>query len=350
MSEKLINLKKLKIAYIKSSAYQDLWVYNKTNNPIELFKSTIMRCPPIGLTEYLDIEFIIVDNGLPERFFINQDVYTNKCGKNSFLDESYHNKYTLKSVSHKEDSINWNLYNIVITINHCVTRKTINQYPNILWCYLVGENDGIFINKLYTSYDLILNQDVQIKEFPSYSIGFPYTFLGKDSLYNIHKNILNNQDKSNKKNGLFVEINNNTQRPVVNVQEDFYYIGQECNIPIILHSQNIIENLNRICNAKYFVKLFGRKIRGNGIIESISAGTLVLINSDLIVYKNLIPIECDVKCKEDVIKKILYLENNHEECNRLMKIQKDNLEKYFVEEPLIHLYEKYDEKIGQINK
>jgi hypothetical protein len=50
----------LKIAVVKSSVYQDLWITNIFSNPYELFKSLLMRCPAIGLAEEYEADFIIV--------------------------------------------------------------------------------------------------------------------------------------------------------------------------------------------------------------------------------------------------------------------------------------------------
>ena len=54
------NKNSLKLAIVKSSVYQDLWVCEKTKDILKVFKSTMMRTPPIGISEFFDTEFIIV--------------------------------------------------------------------------------------------------------------------------------------------------------------------------------------------------------------------------------------------------------------------------------------------------
>jgi len=53
-------------ACVKSTSYQDLWVSNICNNAFNIFKSSMMRCPPIGLTEQFKTEFIILKESFEE--------------------------------------------------------------------------------------------------------------------------------------------------------------------------------------------------------------------------------------------------------------------------------------------
>ena len=57
-------MNRLKLAYVKSSCYQDLWVSDKTNNYFEIFKTSMMRCPAIGLSEMCDTDYIIVKESI----------------------------------------------------------------------------------------------------------------------------------------------------------------------------------------------------------------------------------------------------------------------------------------------
>ena len=61
-----------------------------------------------------------------------------------------------------------------------------------------------------------------------------------------------------------MEINSTTERPVVRVPDHFKPLtdaGQE----VILHRQLIGDNLCNLYDAKYFVKMGGRVIRGNSV-------------------------------------------------------------------------------------
>jgi len=352
------NIKNLRIAYVKSSVYQDLWVCDITNDPIEIFKTTLVRCPPIGLASDFGADFIIVKD--IDEYPCN--VYKNclskdhcdhlKFSKNNknlglpFLDESYHNHVTIDSVAHNVDDIDWNKYHIVVCINTCIPERILMKYKMVLWCYLSGENDAKYVSNLISRYDVVLNQDVFLGgSLPNFSIGFPYSFLGPFTIENmLHRMGIFYGNNISEKIGIYQEINNSTERPVTIAHPGFVDIGLKCNMPIILHSQNIVENITRIYRTKYFVKLFGRVIRGNGILEVISAGTLILMNKNLIMFHDLIPDECHVESSQDVIKKIKYFEENLGEYERLVLEQRHLLNTLYYEKPLSDLYKKFCEK------
>ena len=341
----------LKIAVVKSEIYQDLWISEITSDINTIFNTSLMRCSPIGLLEYTDTEFIIIKdtNEYPSKVYTfippyheqeslkyNRDV---KIGGLPFLDNTYHKHTTINEIANNVDSINWNDYQIVITINACIPDRVIHKYSNILWCYYISENEPHFMNTLLGKYDVLLNQDVQNHSFPNFSIGFPYTFLGPNTLETL------SSMKTTSRNGIFMEINNTQERPVKQIPEGFKQISIATNIPIHIHNQNIVENLQTLSQSKYFVKLYGRTIRGNAVLEAISSGTLVLLNKNLIMYHELIPDECHVTTPDDVIEKINYFEKNPDEYERFIKLQKRILEEKYALKPLENLYKKYYEKL-----
>lgn len=347
--------KNIKIAFVKSSVYQDLWVCDKTNDSNELFVSSLMRCPPIGLAEHFNTDFIIIKDTdeYPcnmNKCCIHHSKYDNmKYSKENkypdlpFLDNTFHKHITIDSVSYNVDDIDWNIYNIVITINHCIPDRIVKKYNKILWCYYSGENEKSVVDNLIGNYDIILNQDVNKQNLPIYSIGFPYTFIGLNTIEKINNTLFPNMIF--KKEGIYMEINNTTERPVKNIPFEFLEISKNCNIPIILHNQNIIENTKNLYNSKYFVKLLGRPLRGNAILEAVSAGILILANKNLIVFNDLIHDNCHIENYHNVIEKIKYYNENIEEYDKIIKYQRKILyEKYFLN-PINNLYKKYYEKI-----
>jgi hypothetical protein len=344
----------MNIAFVKSSIYQDLWISDITSDIQTIFKTSLMRCSPIGLNELINTEFIIVKESNEYPCQVNPTCYNrnntnylkfakqNKYPDLPFLDETFHSHISIDEVSHEIDSINWSKYNIVITINACIPDRVIQQYPSILWCYYIGENDDHLMNQLLGKYDILLNQDVFKNEFPPFSIGFPYTFLGPYTLENLYKTI--NNDETTNKHGIYIEINNTQERPVIHVPSEFNQISNIVDIPLYLHNQNIFHNLSNLYKCSYFIKLYGRVIRGNSILESISCGTLVLINKHLLIYKDLIPDECHVETPQDIIQKITFLEKNKDVYYSLLNTQRKILEENYYKKPIQQLVEKYNLK------
>jgi hypothetical protein len=93
--------------------------------------------------------------------------------------------------------------------------------------------------------------------------------------------------------------------------------------------------------SKYYVKIAGRVIRGNSVLETISAGTLVLANRNLVMYKELVPDECHVNTREDVVERILYYEENPSAYAITLQKQKDILRRLYFDKPVEALVEKY---------
>jgi hypothetical protein len=311
-----------------------------------------MRCSPIGLLELAQTEFIIVKESqeppcqvirscIPDQFKDNLK-YSRESKNPSlpFLDETFHKDLSIDEISHSSDDIDWGQYQIVLTINACVPDRVLALYPRVLWCYYVGENDGR-IDTLLGKYDVILNQDVMRSNLPAHSVGFPYTYVGPTTIEDLNRRGLDN-DVS--KRGIFMEINNTQERPVRTIPAAFAEIAAQTGQPIICHDQNIIANTKNLYGAKYFVKLMGRWIRGNSVMETISAGTLVLANRHLVSYADLIPVVCHVETKEDVIAKIAYFENHPEKYATLVRLQRALLEKFYYRRPLNLLIDKYKAK------
>ena len=142
-----------RIAVVKSSLYQDLWVCEPTNDPVQLLKTTMMRCPAIGLAEHYQADFLIVRDAQPHLRHLNcidakhythlSHATVNKNPELPFLDETYHGGVSIDSVAQEVDSMDWTVYQIVITINACVPERIVRAHPKIMWCYFIGENQKI---------------------------------------------------------------------------------------------------------------------------------------------------------------------------------------------------------------
>ena len=105
-------------------------------------------------------------------------------------------------------------------------------------------------------------------------------------------------------------------------------------MPVYLHNQNIIENLKNLYQAKYFVKLQGRKIRGNSVIEAISAGTLVLMNPKDVIHSQLIPEEAWIHNEQELVEKINFLEQNPQAYNALLQKERFLLDLFVIKAPV----------------
>jgi hypothetical protein len=340
----------MKICLLKQVVCNDLYVCSTKEKCIKNILSTSqMRSGIIGIFETFDTDFYIVDVEKEEECNLYKKMYPNL--NLDLLKTTTLNK--IKGQEHKipgsdlsngfysvdVKTIDFNKYDIVISINICAPSYIVKQFTKVLWCYLIIENN-MFCDKPYFNYDVILNQNITGNIYNNLNrIDFSYTFMKPDFLYNLFKS-------NNTKNGIFVEINSCVERPVIYIPDDFKNISINTKEDIILHNQVISTNFINLVNSKYFVKLNGRIIRGNSVIEAISANTLVLINKKQVYYNFLIPDECHIQTKEDIINKINQLNGDNDLYLKLLNVQKDLLQKYIIDIPLKSLMNAYNIKVN----
>ncbi len=349
----------MKVAFVKQDVYQDLYVGNKEMTISELLFSSTGRVGPISLFEEYDCDFYIVNEEnttechiwekvMPQKIKefrkLNTQLVTNIKGM-EFHEPGSDKPNGYYSVSC--DSIEWGKYNIVISINVSVPTKIVKKFPQVLWTYMIGEAN-FALNKAYFGYDLCLNQLIRgEQDLINGIIDFPYTFVGPTILERIAKNEFGTVEKS----GIYGEINTTTERPVRNIPQ-FGPISEETGEPIIVHKQNIKNNLFELYRAKYYLKVGGRKTRGNGIIEAISAGTVALLSPSDVICSQLLPKEAWVNSSEEAIEKINFLNNNPQEYNKLLEKERFLVSQFVIDYPKYWLDKAYQlkQEKGTANK
>lgn len=334
-----------RIAFVKQDVYQDLYVCPHTEkDAANILFSSQGRVGPIGLMAELGADFYIVKEEQTLETQIYRKVIPHIADylyllKTQTLDKLPGQGMKQPGSSHPQGEfavscyeIDWGCYDIVVSVNVSLPQALICKYPRTLFGYMIGEAN-IGTRRVCFGYDVSLNQKARGKESKKCGVvDFPYTFLKGDTLERIltqHIPALVSVEKK----GVFVEINSTTERPVTRVPEQFLPLQQQGQ-EMILHKQRISDNLQSILRSKYFVKMGGRPIRGNSAVEAISCGSLVIMNRDEIIHKELIIEECDVRTMDEVIRLIEYLENNPGKYMELLKKQRDIVTHYFYEIPL----------------
>lgn len=336
----------MKIALVKQDIYPDLYVHSKTGKPEDFLKSTLMRTGPLGLVaDYKADFYIIKEQKTKECQTYMRSLYISDTMKRQ-LQTLPANQLTesvfsfLKPLSDKghcdfsinPDEIDWSIYDIVISINVAIPTNIVKKYQNTLWCYMFGEANADNRYPRY-GYDCLLTQNITgaVANKPGV-IDFPYTFLGQNTLENISKKIFKSPLK---RNGIFAEINNTTKRPVTEcpcIEKMSTKLKKK--LPVYLHNQNIIENLKNLTCSKYFVKLEGRGIRGNSVIEAISAGCLVLMNPKDVIHSQLLPEDAWIHNEKEMIDKINFLETHPSEYKKLLAEEKKMVDFFVVKTPI----------------
>ena len=346
----------MKICLVKQDVYQDLYVADYTFSPQDILFSSMMRAGPFALIHDLSADFFIIKEEPDEECQIYNHFLKGFGGHYKLLKTQILNSIPgntfFKPGSDKPNGefsksvhdISWSDYHIVISINFSIPTTIIKQHPTTLWCYLIGENNLHLLDTPKYGYDVALNQDLsKTIDIDKTVVGFPYTFLNKNTLYDTMKNHLQDHTPLN---GIFVEINSCRGRPVSSCPDIFNKLSEKFNLPIILHDQNIKNNLVNLYNSKYFIKFGGRPIRGNSVLEAISSNCLVIMDPTQTGYGFLIQNECSIKTETDLFNKIQHFEKDYIKYEYALINQKALLHDYCYKQPLDHLYNLWHQKLN----
>lgn len=350
----------LKIAFVKQDCYQDLYVGNKDMLPQELLFSSQGRVGPIGLFTLYGADYYIVKESKKKecRFWEKTTmskaaIKNNRQLKNITLDKIPGQEFKRPGSPHPNghyavdmEEVDWGQYNIVICINIAFPTELVQRYKNTLWCYMIGAaNFGM--DRVYYGYDVSFNQEICGRYNRATGVlDFPYTFVGTECLEKIMENYLG---RPAEKAGIYGEINTTTQRPVKNIPQ-FEPISNQTGHAIRVHQQLIKDNLQQMYDAKYYLKVGGRITRGNGAVEAISCGTVVLMSPDDIICRQILPKEAWVFSAEDAIEKIRYLDRNPSEYEKLLQYERNLMNTFVVEYPSYFLEKLYYKKNGKPNR
>ena len=332
-----------KIALVKQEVYQDLYVCPTSEKDAgNILFSSQGRVGPIALMAELGADFYIVHEEPQWETQLYRKVIPHLAKhlyllKTQTLNKIPGQEFKRPGSAHANGdfavscySVDWGAYDIVISINISLPTALVRQYPHTLFAYMIGEANMATRTARF-GYDVTLNQLARgIVAETCGSVDFPYTFVNGNTLEHIMADKLGRPSRSH---GVFMEINSTSERPVTRVPEHFKPL-QDAGQDIILHRQLIAENLTNIYDAKYFVKMGGRTIRGNSVAEAISLGTLAIMNRDEVIHRELITDACNVKTMDEAVSLIRRLEDNPDEYRRLLQEQQQNLSRLFFLLPL----------------
>lgn len=353
-------LKGVKIAFVKQDCYQDLYVSDRNTSVEELLFSSQGRVGPIGLFTLLDADYYIVKEEKNRECHFwektetsRQVIKNNRALKDITLDKLPGQEFKRPGSQYPNGhfaidlkTIDWSEYEIVICINFAFPTYMTRKYPKTLWCYMIG-NANFAMDKVYYGYDVSFNQEMCGRYNRATGVlDFPYTFVGPDCLEKIMEKHLKRKAK---KTGIYGEINTTTERPVRRIPQ-FEPISKATGQEIRVHKQLIRENLEEMYDAKYYLKVGGRITRGNGAIEAISCGTVVLMNPNDIICRQILPADAWVMNANDAVKKIKFLDEHPEEYERLLQEERQLLKMFVTDYPLYYLEKLYKEKNGKVNK
>jgi len=229
-------------------------------------------------------------------------------------------------------SIDWSQYDIVISINFSVPSAIVARHPATLWCYMIGEAN-VFMEFAHFGYDARLTQETRgIVARELGRVDFPYSFVGPRCLETLMEQTT---ARASERRGIFIEVNSDGGREGRPTPPLFPLLATGHSLPF--HRQNIRENLQELWDSSYFVKIGGRLIRGNSVVEAISAGALVLANPADVYHAQLLPRDTWIESANDAVRIIARLDQNPEEYRRLQSAQRERVQAFVDDAPLASL-------------
>lgn len=333
----IINQENLpRIALVKQDVYQDLYCCPPNSKSKNLILSSFQRSGFVALFTKLNADFWIIKTEKdPECNIWKQKCYDCKQEPVEFY-ESLKEKHNLYSKSASE--IDWNNYDIVISLDISIPARITKKYPQVVWCYCIGEPcmSSYQLSKInpIEGYDLFFNQQFRhfskVQKMSDHEVEFPYYL----QYYGCFKNILDEEILDSKKEGIFLEFN--WRNVLTDKQREMLAKFGDLRCPKGI--QNILTDLAK---SKYFIIGEGtRGLWGNGMIEAIASGCLLIGNPLYVKHKSLFTPQTIVYSFDELITKLEFFENHEDIYQRELHRQRKLLNYICFNRPLQDLFTK----------
>jgi len=327
----------MKIALVKQDVFQDLYVAPNRAGPAATLFSSLFRVGPAGLFTLLDADFLIVREAPVAECRVWErelpwiaptalrQLRDRPLAATDLPDKDRYNPAAavLRHADFAVDAaaVDWSAYDVVVSLNVAVPSAVVARHPRVLWCYLPGEAQN-HLDFPRFGYDVALNQLARggVAAAPGV-LDFPYTFLGPRCLENLMAAEL---ARPPLRAGIFVEINSAVDPAALAATGH----------PLLSHRREVRANLAALYDTKYFVKCGGRGVRGNSLVEAISAGALVLAPPTLVHHAQLLPRETWIDSPADAAAVILRLDRDPAAHARLLAVQRERVQSFIVDAPL----------------
>lgn len=310
----------MKIAVVKQECYQDLYNCAPDAPPLKKVFSSFQRVGMAAFFTRHNADFYIVAEEKDQECQIWQQKAVSRP-------LSYYRGFREKHQPHvkKCGEINWGEYQIVVSLDVSVPARITRKFKKTLWCYMISEGYmGAYNKPCIAGYDAKLNQMMGGK-ISGQTVNFPYAFIDTD-LYGLMEQHLGREPR----NFIFQEANSFKKN--INMSA----LGKT-----VSFGDTMEQTLINEYDSKYIVKIGGRKVRGNGLVEAIANGTLVLCNPSTLIYVNLLPPITRISSLADAKNKIGMFNSNPDRYRAALEAQKKVVHELIYRKPyeaLVHLY------------
>ncbi len=336
-----------RIALVKQDVYPDLYCCETGLSAAETIFSSLKRTGFVALFTRLHADFYIVKteddsecNLWKEKWFDCQQetiAQYEALKTTPFMDGARGHIIPQGRYARACEEIDWSAYDIVIGLDVPVPARITRRFPSVVWCYCISEpcmrSYGRSHKEIIAGYDLFLNQHYRCLpenyKLPAHEIEFPYFF----QYYGCFAELLGRSAEQEAPNGIMVE----SHTAMILSQEQ--RAALEKLGPVEITTGSVEQIIRSLVRSKYFVRLGGRKLWGNAMVEAIAAGCLALGNPQEYHHRCLFTPETQITNFDEMLSKISDFERNPDRYRAAVTEQRERVDYLCFARPLHHLLE-----------
>lgn len=333
----------LRFCVVKQDVYNDLYCCPYGVPFRELIASSLKRSGPVALFSEFGADFRMIKTvETPECDIWQQKWYDCRQRKledyralqvnaNPFGENQHQGGQARYAVD--ADSVDWSQYDVVLSLDVAIPAAVTGRFPGTVWAYWISEPCmGAYSasrKSPVTGYDLFLNQRFWARGlFPNreHEIDFPYAFLNAGCM----RDLAGDEARS----GVMVESHTKhlLSSHEVKALERFG--------PVRFIGGTITDIIKGLHASRYWVRLGGRVLWGNGMAEAVACGCLALGNPGEFKNRSLFTTGTIARSFAEALERIAFFEGDAAARDRELATQKARLEYYCYARPMRQLAER----------
>ena len=271
----------IRTAFLKQSLYSDLYITSPGKDVGTVIKSSLKRTGPMGLLTDLNAQFFNVrEDPAPECRAWEESVGSNPGTREEDLARAREHGRRMGGIA--VDAVPWNSLDVVISLDICVPGRIRRQHPRILWVYFPADPgtptakaarrrppEGFDVSLSHSHRRFSVRPGLVQR-----TVEFPYSFQSSFSWDLIWPS-------DSRRTGVMVE-NQTYAAMEAGDRRKLEAFG-----PVRVPRGSVDEVAVALRSAKYYLRLQGGPLSGNGQIEAIMSGALALGDPETFVQRSL---------------------------------------------------------------
>jgi hypothetical protein len=283
------------LALVKQSLYDDLYCCASQSDPVEAVRSSLRRTGPMGFLVDLAAEFFMVrEDSAPECGIWQESV----CGDPLTRQQNFEEKRRLEKkvpwqgkrghsrspwqMAIQAKELDWGKYSMVISLDIAIPLGLRLQHPNVLWVYFPTDPgtptakrarrrppEGFSVSLTHTHRRFPVRPGLS-----SLAIECPYSFQSSFSWNQVWP-------REKERRGVMVE------HQTLGLLDPGQTKQLEEFGPVRRPQGSVSEVATALRASKYYLRLQGGPLSGNGQVEAVMAGCLALGNPQTYVQRSL---------------------------------------------------------------